>query len=56
MLLDRQSWPPRDMLASAPCEDIEAWYNRPARHSTLDYVRPVEYEDRHTQPLADDAA
>jgi len=45
-LLDRNSWPTRSLLKSAIFEYIEAFYNRKRRHSTLNYLTPVEFEAR----------
>ena len=45
-LLDRNSWPTRSLLRSAIFEYIEAFYNRKRRHSTLNYLTPVEFEAR----------
>ena len=53
-LLDRQSWRTRQDLANAIFEWIEAFYNPVRRHSGLDYLSPVDYEQAHT-PAADAA-
>jgi len=45
-LLDRNNWPTRSLLRSAIFEYIEAFYNRKRRHSTLNYLTPVEFEAR----------
>ena len=45
-LLDRQSWSTRLELRSSIFEYIEVFYNRQRRHSTLNYLSPVEYERR----------
>lgn len=45
-LLDRYSWPTRSKLRSAIFEYIEAFYNRKRRHSSLEYLSPVEFEAR----------
>jgi len=37
----------REQASSAIFEYIEVFYNRERRHSTLDYLSPVEYERRH---------
>jgi len=47
-LLDRRTWDNRHQLAQAIFEWVEAWYNPRRRHSTLDYLSPIEYERRHT--------
>jgi putative transposase len=46
-LLDRRSWPTRQALANAIFEYIEAWYNPRRRHSTLELLSPVQYEQMH---------
>lgn len=43
-LLDRQRWRTRVQLANAIFEYIEGFYNRCRRHSTLDWLSPVEFE------------
>jgi len=45
-LLDRQEWPTRAAVRSAIFEYIEIWYNRQRRHSSLDYLSPLQYEQR----------
>jgi len=39
-------WATRAAAASAIGHYSEGWYNRRRRHSTLDYLSPVEYEPR----------
>ncbi|MBR7829894.1 DDE-type integrase/transposase/recombinase, partial [Actinospica sp. MGRD01-02] len=46
-LLDRRLWPTRQDLANAIFEYIEAWYNPRRRHSTLDMLSPIQYEQIH---------
>jgi putative transposase len=41
-------WATRAAAATAIGHYIEGWYNRRRRHSTLDYLSPVEYEQRLT--------
>ncbi len=43
----RQSWPTRTAARSAIFEYIEGWYNPRRRHSTLGYLFPADYEERH---------
>ena len=43
-LLDRQRWRTRVELVNAIFEYIEGFYNRHRRHSTLDWMSPVEFE------------
>ena len=45
-LLDRNNWPTRSLLRSAIFEYIEAFYNLKKRHSTLNYLTPVEFKAR----------
>jgi transposase InsO family protein len=47
-LLDRRSWATRKELASAIFEWIEAWYNPRRRHTSIDYLSPVDYERLYT--------
>ena len=43
-LLDRKKWRTRLELTNAIFDYIEVFYNRQRRHSSLDYVSPVEFE------------
>lgn len=43
-LLDRQRWRTRVELANAIFEYIEGFYNRRRRHSSLDWMSPLEFE------------
>jgi len=43
-LLDRKKWKTRLELSNAIFEYIEIFYNRQRRHSSLDYVSPIEFE------------
>jgi putative transposase len=45
-LVHRRSWPTRRELIGEVFEYIEAFYNRARRHSTLDYLTPIEFENR----------
>ena len=47
-LLDRRTWTTKAELANAIFEWIEAFYNPTRRHSALDYLSPIEFEDLHT--------
>jgi putative transposase len=52
-LLDRPpsgGWQTRKQLAGAIFEWIEAWYNPRRRHSSLNYLSPVDYERLYTAP------
>jgi putative transposase len=53
-LLNQHTWASRDELTSAMFEWIEAWYNPHRRHSALDWLSPVAYEQAHT-PVAEAA-
>jgi putative transposase len=54
MQVDRRPWRTRQELANAIFEWIEAFYGPTRRHSGLDYLSPVDYEQAHT--AAADAA
>ena len=43
-LLDRKKWKTRLELTNAMFDYIEIFYNRQRRHSSIDYVSPVEFE------------
>ena len=43
-LIVKSDWHARDDARRAIFRYIETWYNRERRHSTLDYVSPVQYE------------
>ena len=43
-LLDRKEWKTRLELTNAMFDYIEIFYNRQRRHSSIDYVSPVEFE------------
>lgn len=45
-LIARHRWRTRDEARRAVFDYIETWYNRRRRHSTLQYVSPVQYEQR----------
>ena len=48
-LLDRRQWTTRAELASAVFEYIEGLFNNPRRrHSSIEYLSPVEFETRYT--------
>ncbi len=47
-LFDRRRWMTRKELTQAIFEYIEAFYNRRRRHSSLEYLSPIEYEHRHS--------
>jgi putative transposase len=45
----RQSWATRAAAPVAIFGYIEGWYNPRRRHSTLDYLSPVEFERHHAE-------
>ena len=50
-LVNRRTWPARLELQSAVFEYIAAFYNRQRRHSTLNMLSPVAFEQLQLQPL-----
>ncbi len=52
-LVFHQQYRTRDEARSDIFAYIEMWYNRKRRHSSLDYLSPINYESKMTtQPLA----
>jgi transposase InsO family protein/transposase-like protein len=51
-LLDRQRWMTRVALANAIFEYLEVFHNRHRRHSALQMLTPVEFEQRQIQIVA----
>jgi putative transposase len=49
--LNRRSWPSRIELRSAVFEYIEAFYNRQRRHSALNMLCPINYEQQRDDQL-----
>ncbi|WP_031470472.1 IS3 family transposase [Sciscionella sediminilitoris] len=47
-LLDRQRWHTRIELANAIFDYLEIWHNRQRRHSSIDMLTPIEYENKFT--------
>jgi transposase InsO family protein len=45
-------WPTRTAAAAAVTDYIEAFYNPRRRHSSLDYLSPVDFELQHAQQRA----
>jgi transposase InsO family protein len=45
-LIDRSQWATRAEAAQAIFGFIQTWYNRKRRHSTLQYLSPMQYEQR----------
>lgn len=46
-LLDRSTWPTREVLGQAVFAFIEGFYNPRRRHSTLGYLSPADYEQHY---------
>ena len=46
-LLDRRRFPTQAEARMAVFDFIEGWYNPHRRHSGLDYLSPISYEQRH---------
>jgi transposase InsO family protein len=46
-LIEPRSWPTRARTRTATVHWIEAVYNRQRRHSAIDRMSPVDYEDRY---------
>jgi transposase InsO family protein len=47
-LIARRTWQTRALARQAIFQYIEAWYNRTRRHSTLNYLSPMQYERQRT--------
>jgi putative transposase len=45
-LIDRYRWQTKAAAKTAIFEYIEIWYNRRRRHSALDYLSPLQFEQR----------
>ena len=50
-LLHRRAWPTHKAAHQATFEYIEGWYNTRRRHSSLGYLSPAAYDNRHPDPL-----
>jgi transposase InsO family protein len=46
-LIAPRSWPTRARTRTTTVHWIEAVYNRQRRHSAIDMLSPVDYEDRY---------
>ena len=46
-LIELRSWAKRSHARTATVHWIEAVYNRQRRHSAIDMLSPVDYEDRY---------
>jgi putative transposase len=55
-LVYRTTWTDRETASLAISEYIQVFYNRKRLHSTLGYVSPVDYEQRHQRGEAARAA
>jgi transposase InsO family protein len=51
-LLDRRRWTTRVALANAIFEYLEVFHNRQRRHSALQMLTPIEFEQRQVQIVA----
>jgi putative transposase len=51
-LLDRKRWLTRVELANAIFEYLEVFHNRQRRHSALQMLTPIEFEQRQIQTVA----
>ena len=51
-LLDRQKWLTRVALANAIFEYLEVFHNRQRRHSALQMLTPIEFEQRQIRTVA----
>ncbi|MGD0219772.1 MAG: IS3 family transposase, partial [Acidimicrobiales bacterium] len=48
-LVYRHAWPTRAQARRAIFEFVEVFYNRQRLHSSLNYLTPVEYEERRAK-------
>ena len=48
-LLNRKKWRTKIELSIAMADYFEHFYNAERRHSSIDYLTPIEYEDKHSQ-------
>jgi len=55
-LLDTQHWTSRRELALANHQGNEAWYNASRRHSSIQMLSPVDYEQSHRRAALEQAA
>ena len=46
-LIEPESWPTRARARTATVHWLEAVYNRQRRHSAIDMLSPVDYEERY---------
>jgi transposase InsO family protein len=48
-LLNRQKWRTKIELSIAMADYIVHFYNVERRHSSIDYLTPIEFEDKHSK-------
>ena len=46
-LIDRRSWRTQAQARTEVFAFIEGWYNPRRRHSSIDYLSPIDYERKH---------
>ena len=46
-LIDRRSWQTHAQARTDVLAFIEGWYNPRRRHSSIDYLSPIDYERKH---------
>ncbi len=46
-LIDRRRWPTQAEARTEVFAFIEGWYNPRRRHSSIDYLSPIDYERKH---------
>jgi transposase InsO family protein len=51
-LLNRKSWQTRVELAAAIQHYVDNFHNHRRRHSALDMLTPIEYENRYQSTVA----
>jgi putative transposase len=51
-LIDLASWPTRARARTATVHWLEAIYNRRRRHSAIDMLSPVDYEEHYNRRSA----
>ncbi len=49
-LIDRRSWRTQAQARTEVFAFIEGWYNPRRRHSSIDYLSPIDYERKHQSP------
>lgn len=51
-LIDREIFPTREQARTKIFDYLETWYNPRRRHSSIDYLSPMEYQRRCEAALA----